>query len=158
MKRVIIREIQEVDIPSDFMLDLTDMTVKDCVGCWSCWVKTPGKCVHKDLDAFYRAYLSADKVTIFMKVSQGFVSGNLKTLFDRMIPLYLPFISYETGESMHLARYEKYPDIEVYYEGIFETDEDQIIFEDYIRRTFYQFKSELKIIKPVSDWKEELVV
>ncbi|WP_312653321.1 flavodoxin family protein [Proteiniclasticum sp.] len=114
MKIVIISETGEFGLSSDFQLDLSQTTVKDCLGCWSCWVKTPGRCVHKDLDAFYKAYLRADKVIFFLKLSKGFVSGNLKSLFDRMIPLYLPFISYETGESMHLPRYEKYPDIEVY--------------------------------------------
>lgn len=158
MNRVIISETGELHIPADFQLNLKEITVKDCVGCWSCWVKTPGRCVHKDLDAFYRAYISADEVIIFTKVSQGFVSGNLKSLFDRMIPLYQPFISYETGESMHLPRYEKYPDIEVYYEGEFETLEDQEIFEEYIERTFYQFHSRLKIIKPVEDFKKEVMI
>lgn len=158
MKRVIISETGESGLPSEFLLDLSETAVKDCIGCWSCWVKTPGRCVHKDLDEFYRAYISADKAVFFTKLSKGFVSGNLKSLFDRMIPLYLPFISYETGESMHLPRYEKYPDIEVYYEGTFENADGQAIFEDYMKRTFYQFHSELKIIKPVGEYKEELVV
>jgi len=158
MKRVIISETGESGLPSEFLLDLSETAVKDCIGCWSCWVKTPGRCVHKDLDEFYRAYISADKAVFFTKLSKGFVSGNLKSLFDRMIPLYLPFISYETGESMHLPRYEKYPDIEVYYEGTFENADGQAIFEDYIKRTFYQFHCELKIIKPVGEYKEELVV
>lgn len=158
MKIVIISETGEFGLSSDFQLDLSQTTVKDCLGCWSCWVKTPGRCVHKDLDAFYKAYLRADKVIFFLKLSKGFVSGNLKSLFDRMIPLYLPFISYETGESMHLPRYEKYPDIEVYYEGTFPDTEDQAVFEDYMRRTFYQFRCELKILKPADKFLKELIV
>lgn len=158
MKIVIISETGEFGLSSDFQLDLSQTTVKDCLGCWSCWVKTPGRCVHKDLDAFYKAYLRADKVIFFLKLSKGFVSGNLKSLFDRMIPLYLPFISYETGESMHLPRYEKYPDIEVYYEGTFPDAEEQAVFEDYMRRTFYQFRCELKILKPADKFLKELIV
>ena len=54
-------------------------------------------------------------------------------------------ISYKTGESMHLPRYEKYPDIEVYYQGEFASIEDKKIYEDYIYRTFYQFYSKCEI-------------
>jgi len=157
MKRVIISETGEFDIPCEYQLDLSKTSVKDCIGCWSCWIRTPGRCVHKDLDAFYKAYINADKVTIFTKLSQGFVSGNMKSLLDRMIPLYLPFISYESGESRHLLRYEKYPEVEVYYEGGFETSEDQKIFEDYILRTFHHYQCKLKNIKPIDVFKKELI-
>jgi multimeric flavodoxin WrbA len=27
---------------------LSDMNLKFCTGCWSCWVKTPGVCSQKD--------------------------------------------------------------------------------------------------------------
>lgn len=145
MKTVVIKECGYFDIPCEYKLDLSEITVKDCIGCWSCWLKTPGRCVHKDLDEFYKAYVEADKVVIFSKVSQGFISGNLKTLFDRMIPLFLPYITYQTGESMHIPRYEKYPEIEFYYQGDFESAEDKEIYEDYIHRTFYQFYSKCKI-------------
>lgn len=149
MKTVVIREWDEFGIPSQFMLDLEKTSVKDCIGCWSCWLKTPGRCIHKDLDEFYRSYLDADRVIIFSKVTRGFVSGNLKTLFDRMIPLFLPYITYKTGESMHIPRYEKYPDIEFYYQGDFVSLEDRKIYEDYINRTFYQFYSKC-VIKPIA--------
>lgn len=149
MKTVVIREWGEFDIPSQYMLDLEKTSVKDCRGCWSCWLKTPGICIHKDLDEFYRSYLAADRVIIFSKVTQGFVSGNLKTLFDRMIPLFLPYITYKTGESMHLPRYEKYPEIGFYYQGDFASVEDRKIYEDYINRTFYQFYSNCEI-KPIA--------
>ncbi len=111
MKTLVIQECGNFEIPCEFKLDLEHTIVKNCTGCWSCWLKTPGRCMNKDLDEFYRFYLDADKVIVFSKVTQGFVSGNLKTLFDRMIPLFLPFITYKTGESMHVPRYEKYPEV-----------------------------------------------
>lgn len=155
MKTVMIKEFGELNIPCEYILDLVETNVKNCTGCWSCWLKTPGRCMHKDLDAFYKEYLDADKVIIFSKVSHGFVSGNLKTLFDRMIPLFLPYITYKTGESMHKPRYEKYPEIEVYYQGDFKSIEDRKIYESYIHRTFYQFYSKCEIVKPISKFSFE---
>ena len=157
MKKVVIRECGEFEISCQYMLDLTNTPLKDCTGCWSCWLKTPGRCIHLDLDEFYKAYLNADKVIIFSKVSQGFISGNLKTLFDRMLPLFLPYITYKTGESMHVPRYEKYPEIEVYYQGDFPSIEDLKTYEDYIHRTFYQFYSKCETVKPITQFSLEEV-
>lgn len=150
MKTVIVREFGDVSLPDSFLLDLTTHRVRDCVGCWNCWLKTPGRCVHHDLDDFYRAYLGADKVIFFTKVSLGFVSGNLKSLFDRMIPHALPYIGYKTGESMHDARYPRYPDVEVYYEGAFGDEEERKIYEEYLARVFYQFCTKNTTVRPVS--------
>lgn len=152
MKTVVIKECEGAAIPDAFTFDLTQMGVRNCCGCWTCWWTTPGRCAYKDLDEFYHAYITADKAIYFAKVSKGFVSGNMKTLFDRMIPLYLPYIDYKTGESMHVPRYDKYPDIEFYYEGEFEDDDSRVIFEDYVNRVFYQFHSKNITVKPVKEF------
>ena len=152
MKTMIIREFGDYEIEDGYVLDLTSQQVKDCTGCWSCWWRTPGRCMHKDLNECYGELLKADKVVIFSKVSMGFISGNMKTLFDRLIPLFLPYIKYDTGESMHLPRYDKYPEIEVYYEGEFDSQEEEELYRDYLDRTFYQFHMKLRAVEPVEKY------
>lgn len=58
---------------------------------------------------------------------------------------------------MHIPRYEKYPEVEVYYQGNFISEEDRNIYEDYIHRTFYQFYSKCKIVKPIAQFSLEEV-
>lgn len=152
MNILVIKEFGNYKIPSTYELDLNSAGLKFCLGCACCWFKTPGKCVHQDLNSFFPKYLSADKVIVFSKVSKGFVSSKLKNLFDRMLPLYLPNIDVSTGESRHVPRYDKYPDIEVYYEGNFTTDEDRKIYEDYVYRTFNLFESKIVTVKPISEF------
>lgn len=154
MKIIYIREFNDVMKPEGFTLNLAHTLVKDCTGCWTCWWKTPGRCIFNDLDEFYHAYVNADKAIFFTTVKMGFVSGNLKTLFDRMIPLFLPYVTYSTGESMHVPRYEKYPEIEFYYDGVFESSEDRQIFVEYINRVFYQFHSKNITIKSIEEFAE----
>lgn len=151
-KSMVITECESCPITNAFTFDLNKTLVKDCSGCWTCWWKTPGKCAFRDLDEFYHEYIQADKVVVFARVTKGFVSGKLKTLFDRMIPLYLPYVSYSTGESMHVPRYEKYPQIEFYYEGEFATPNGRKIFEDYVNRVFYQFYIKSYTIKPIEEF------
>ncbi len=149
MKTIIIQECPDVSMEGDYIFNLSNINVKHCTGCWTCWWKTPGKCICNDLNRFYHEYVTADKAVYFAKVAKGFVTGNMKNLFDRMIPLYLPYTTYKTGESMHVKRYVKYPDVEFYYEGQFETTNGREIFEDYIKRVFYQFYSKVILVQPI---------
>lgn len=125
MKTFIIKEY-DVAIPEDAeVLDLSQKELEHCLGCWSCWWRTPGRCVHKDLDDFYRNFLAADQVYVYCNVSQGFVSSNVKAMIDRMIVFVLPYISWDKGESSHEARYEKYPALDVLYCGEFLPGEEE---------------------------------
>lgn len=153
---VIIREFGDFDEPGAFLLDMQKTEVKDCLGCWNCWLKTPGRCAHTDLDDFYTAFVNADEVVFFTAVSRGFVSGNMKTLFDRLIPHYLPYIGYDTGESRHFPRYEKYPRVVVYYQDDFSSEQERDIYVAYLRRVFYQFYMDCDV-HPVSKYMREAV-
>ena len=134
MKLFVIKEYDAPVPDGTSIFDLSQVELRHCTGCWSCWWKTPGRCVHKDLDEFYRSYLSADKVRYYCKVSQGFVTSNMKAMIDRMIPLVLPYISWPEGESRHDPRYDKYPAVEVIYRGEFLPGEEEA-FVAYWKRT-----------------------
>lgn len=115
--------------------------LKDCIGCWSCWVKTPGRCVFSDqMLEIYPAIMASDRVLLMLPVAQGFVSGAAKTFIDRLIPLYHPYIDLHRGEMMHRARYEKYPEFEFFVDAIRLTTEEETVLEDYFFRTAYHFK------------------
>lgn len=134
METFIVKEY-DVPIPKDAaVLDLSQTTLKHCLGCWSCWWTTPGRCVHKDLDEFYRNFLAASRVSVYCNVSQGFVTSNMKTMIDRMIVLVLPYISWDKGESSHEPRYERYPAVDVIYNGTFLPGEEEA-FVAYWERT-----------------------
>ena len=157
MKTVVVKDFGGFTSPDAFILDLAETPCKDCLGCWTCWWTTPGKCVHRDLDDFFRAYIAADKAIFFAKITRDFVSGNMKTLFDRMICLFLPYtIISQKRRTRHLPRYDRYPDIEFYYEGTFDSEESRQIFFDYITYLFKEFYSETVSIKPISELETEV--
>lgn len=134
MKEFVIKEY-DVPVPEGApVLDLIQVELKHCIGCWACWWKTPGRCVHKDLNEFYREWLAADKVFIYCKAPQGFVTSNMKAMIDRMIPFALPYISWASGESLHEPRYSKYPAVEVVYRGEFLPGEEEA-FAAYWKRS-----------------------
>jgi len=132
---------------------LSSAGIKACSGCWSCWLKTPGKCVHQDSMAeCYSDYVNSDKVILLMDTAQGFIDHCAKAFIDRTIPHYHPYIEIVDGECHHKARYEQYPELHFYYsdEGLYPT-EAQII-EDYLFRTAYHFKSKAYRIHKNPTW------
>lgn len=116
--------------------------IKACIGCWTCWLKTPGKCGLKDaLSENYADYINADKVILLMDTAQGFINHQAKAFIDRTIPHYHPYIEIVNGECHHKARYARYPELYFYFDAQnLKADEEQVI-EDYLYRTAYHFRS-----------------
>lgn len=131
-------------------LDAKSITA--CIGCWNCWLKTPGRCVMKDqMVESYPDYINSDVVILLIDTAQGFISHKAKAFLDRTIPHYHPYIKIVNGECHHVTRYKSYPDMVFYYdtEGI-TTQEEQVI-EDYLYRTAYHFQSKAyRIVKNVN--------
>ncbi len=131
------------------VVKLGDKPITECIGCWNCWLKTPGRCVMKDqMTEFYADYVNSDTVILLMDTAQGFISHQAKAFFDRTIPHYHPYIEVVNGECHHVARYEGYPDIVFYYDDEGLTNQEEQVIEDYLYRTAYHFKSKAyRIVK-----------
>lgn len=91
-------------------LTVRRMNIRPCLGCFSCWDKTPGQCcVSDDMAQVIEKLLWAD-VTIWSFPLYYFsVPGPLKNLIDRQLPMELPFMEEsggETGGGSHPARYD----------------------------------------------------
>jgi len=85
--------------------------IKHCRGCYACWVKTPGKCIHKDdMEALLPKVTSSDIIVFATPVYVDNVTGTMKNFMDRLIPLGDPhFEKDEHGECCHVERYKKTP-------------------------------------------------
>lgn len=83
---------------------------KSCIGCFGCWVKTPGLCIHNDGgNPIIAQALQADTLVWLSPLSFGGYSSNLKILIDRHLPLILPYFSRRHGELHHKSRYARRP-------------------------------------------------
>ncbi|MCR3922663.1 MAG: hypothetical protein NUK65_09140 [Firmicutes bacterium] len=131
------------------VVSIGDQSITACIGCWNCWLKTPGRCVMKDhMAEIYPDYVNSDTVILLMDTAQGFISHQAKAFFDRTIPHYHPYIELVDGECHHVARYQSYPDLVFYYDTDDLTKYEGQVIEDYLYRTAYHFKSKAyRIIK-----------
>jgi NAD(P)H-dependent FMN reductase len=89
---------------------LRDVKAANCIGCFGCWVETPGICREGDAGrAIVEAAWRSDTVVLFTPVAFGGVSPELKVIVDRFLPLILPFFGSYHGETHHTPRYTRYP-------------------------------------------------
>jgi multimeric flavodoxin WrbA len=127
-------------------LDLRTLPLRYCVGCWGCWVKTPGECVNRDASLeMDRAVINADFVLWAAPLKMGFPSELLKRAIDKHLPLIHPYMVVNHGEAHHLKRYASYPRIGLLLQKEASTDErDLQIVTDTYCRTALNFKSRLE--------------
>lgn len=85
---------------------LKDKTIHHCLGCFSCWIKTPGVCVHKDdMPEILERMRGADVMVYAMPLYVYSVPGLFKDFMDRLIPLAQPFIDKRGDHFLHPPRY-----------------------------------------------------
>lgn len=93
---------------------LREMAIRRCLGCFGCWIKTPGVCVIDDAGRdVAQQYVQSDLVVFMTPVTFGGYSSELKKAVDRLLPNILPFFRRIDGEIHHVPRYDRYPRIVV---------------------------------------------
>ena len=87
---------------------LAQKKIHHCTGCYTCWFKTPGKCVfNDDMAEMLEKRLEADIIVYACPVYVGSVTGLMKNFIDRTIPLADPrFEKTESGIYRHLKKRE----------------------------------------------------
>src|SRR5208337_4297586 len=89
---------------------LREMKLAHCLGCFGCWVKTPGMCVEADAGReIARAIIQSDTTVLFTPVTFGGYSPDLKKMMDRFIQLISPYFQMDHGEVHHQPRYARRP-------------------------------------------------
>ena len=74
-----------------------------CTGCNYC--ENNGKCIHRDLDAFYDEFENADVVIFASPVYNGSFTASIKALIDRFQIYYTSF--YKNGKVQPIKKHRK---------------------------------------------------
>jgi len=89
-------------------IDLRQKKINYCIGCFTCWTKTPGQCLHKDdMSAeLFPKFIASDLVVYATPLYHYTINAQLKTFIERTLPILEPFlIKKENGKTSHPLRY-----------------------------------------------------
>lgn len=115
-------------------IDLSSMKIVNCVGCFGCWTKTPGKCVIRDDATKVYPYIAESSSVIYVgHIKYGGNDSVMKTMIERAIPIQQAFIRIHRGETHHVQRNVATKDAIIIAYG--DTDsEEQEIFRQLVER------------------------
>lgn len=90
-------------------IDIYKLKINNCLGCFNCWEKTPGKCIIEDddMNELINKYIISDIIIWSFPLYYYGMPSKMKAFLDRILPTNKPFISYnyDIGCS-HPSRYD----------------------------------------------------
>ncbi len=104
-------------------INLREKQIKPCIGCFTCWSKTPGQCLHDDdmQRELFPLWRAADLVVYATPLYHHTVNGLMKTFLERTLPSIEPFLIPGTARWSHPLRY-RHPDVVALSVAGFPTD------------------------------------
>ena len=90
------------------VVELRKKTIRNCSGCFTCWTRTPGLCIHKDdmTGELFPKFIASDLVVYASPLYHFTVNATMKAFIERTLPTLQPFFEERGSETMHPVRYE----------------------------------------------------
>ena len=103
----LVRGMQEAGAQVE-VVHLRKKTVKNCIGCYTCWTKTPGVCVHNDdmRNELFPRWLESDLVVYATPLYYYTANATMKAFMERLLPVLQPFIELKEGRATHPLRHQ----------------------------------------------------
>ena len=85
------------------LVNLREKEVRFCTGCYTCWTKTPGKCVQRDdmTVELLPKFIESDLVIYASPLYQYTVNAAMKAFIERTLPAFYPYLEQSQGAFYH---------------------------------------------------------
>lgn len=121
--------------------------IQPCVGCFGCWVKTPGKCViHDGYEGTGIALSKCEDLILVSRCCYGSLSPFVKTVLDRAISYMHPDFVLRNGEMHHKRRYKNVISLSAYLYGEDMTREEIETAQGILQANAENYDGELKSV------------
>ena len=123
-------------------IDLSSLKITNCVGCFGCWTKTPGKCVIRDDATKVYPYIAKSDTLLYVShVKYGCYDTIMKTMLERAIPIQQAFICIHNGETHHIQRDVAPKKATIIAYGSL-SKEEKVIFKELVSRNSHNMNFE----------------
>lgn len=122
--------ISDEDITDEDIIISENNSIHPCIGCFGCWLKTPGECIIKDTyRQMGRNLAMCSEMVIVSQCVYGGYSPFVKNILDRSISYIHPYFAIINGEMHHQQRYKKDLSLRVFFYGNEITNSEKEIAE-----------------------------
>jgi multimeric flavodoxin WrbA len=82
------------------IINLREKNIKTCVGCFTCWTKTPGRCIHMDdMNQELLSLMPASDLVIYATpLYNRAMNATMSNFRERLLPLSQPFSEKRDGK------------------------------------------------------------
>jgi multimeric flavodoxin WrbA len=110
--KVLVHDLNEQDFAllkiaeNDFEVINANDAFAPCMGCFHCWLKTPGTCkINDGIKNIGSLMGNSEEIVLISRNCYGGYSEPVKKVIDRSISTSLPFFTYRSGRMRHRRRY-----------------------------------------------------
>ena len=147
--RMVISDIPNLSIQKDDELKApNDVEIlHHCIGCFGCWVKTPGECVIKDSYMNMGQQLGkSQELILISKLTYCGVSPFVKNVLDRSIPYISPNFRIVNNEMHHKRRYDNTIKFSAYFYGMDISEKEKVMARGLIHSQVLNFHGKVNEI------------
>lgn len=122
----------EVDV-----VHLREKTIKNCVGCFTCWTKTPGQCIQQDdmTRELFSRWIAADLAVYATPLYYHTMNAAMSAFRERTLPATQPFFERDDeGKTFHPLRNKVPPAVWLSVCGLPEPSEFDLL-SNYLNRS-----------------------
>ena len=137
----------------DKVISAIDCT-KNCIGCFSCWVRHPKVCaINDNFSNLIEFIKNSDELLLISKCRYGCYSNEVKRVFERCIGYVLPHFIIRNNEIHHKSRYDKKLKLCTYFYGNI-LDEDKMCVDKLVKANAINLNATEYEINYIKDLKE----
>lgn len=101
-------ELKKIQFRNDDKLIDANKCYKNCIGCFSCWIKNPKECIIKDEYSNIVDFIAqSNELILISKSRYGCYDSQVKMVLERCIGYVLPYFTIRNKEIHHESRYNK---------------------------------------------------
>lgn len=119
-------------------------TIHHCIGCFGCWIKTPGKCLIADgYEHMSERMSKCNELLLVSKCAYGGFSPFVKNVLDRAISYISPHFVTREGEMHHKRRYDNVIHITACFYGSSISEQEKQTAQNLVRANALNFDGEV---------------
>ena len=120
-------------------------SIHPCIGCFSCWNRTPGICaIHDGYENMGRLIHQAGEGVVISRYTYGGFSGSVKGVFDRCLGYVLPQFEVTKGETHHKKRFDEDKPYTFIFYGPELTDAEKESARNYVQAVCTNIRGHVK--------------